>query len=127
MAGKKRPEEHKQALLKALENHMGIVSKACAEVGISRDMFYYYCKGDENFKRAVDELNELQIDFAESQLLKNIAKGDRASIMFFLKYKARSRGYAESHIVDANVKIEQPLLMPLDDDKKIKEENGKIR
>jgi hypothetical protein len=49
-------------------------------------------------------------------LLKNIAKGDKASIMFYMKHKGKKRGYAEHISIDANVRMEQPLLKPLEDE-----------
>jgi hypothetical protein len=114
----KKREENKEILLKALEKHLGIVSAACKEVNISRNTFYNYYNEDIDFKTAVDDINEITIDFVENQLLKNIKSGDRASIMFFMKYKGRKRGYSEHISIDANVKMEQPLLKPLDDEEK---------
>jgi hypothetical protein len=108
--------ENKERLLLALEKHMGIVTPACKEAGLSRERYYTYYKNDPDFKKAVDELNEHQIDFVETQLLKNIKNGDRASIIFYMKYKGRDRGYKESVDINANVTFEQPLLKPLDDD-----------
>jgi hypothetical protein len=92
----KQPEKHKELLLKALEKSLGIVTPACKEVGISRNQFYKYCKEDPIFKAAVDDINEITLDFVENQLLKSIKEGDRASIMFYMKYKARKRGYTDS-------------------------------
>ena len=112
---KKQPEEHKKLLLQALENSMGIVTAACKEVGISRDRFYTYYNTDESFRQAIDDINDIQLDFVESQLLKNIAKGDRSSIMFYMKHKGKKRGYAEHISIDANIRVEQPLLKPLDE------------
>lgn len=113
---RRNPEANKEKLLITLEKTMGIVTQACKEVGISRDRFYSYYNEDPEFKRRVDDINDIQLDFVESQLIKNISKGDKASIMFYMKYKGRKRGYAESHILEANIKVEQPLLKPLQDD-----------
>jgi hypothetical protein len=111
---KKQPEEYKKKLIEAMEKTMGIVTQACKEVGVSRDRFYTYYNTDPNFKKAIDDINDIQLDFVESQLLKNIAKGDRSSIMFYMKHKGKKRGYAEHISIDANVRMEQPLLKPLD-------------
>jgi len=101
---KKQPDEHKKLLLIALENSMGIVTTACKEVGISRDRFYAYYKTDENFRQSINDINDIQLDFVESQLLKNIAKGDRASIMFYMKHKGKKRGYTDSVDITTNGK-----------------------
>lgn len=89
-------EKHKQQLLSALEKNLGLVTPACQEVGISRNQFYVYCRTDPEFKAAVDEINEMTIDFVEGQLLKKIKDGSEKSIMFYMRYKARSRGYTDS-------------------------------
>lgn len=91
-----KPEEYKEKLLIALERSLGIVTPACKEVGVSRDTFYRYCKEDPEFKRKVDDINEITLDFAENQLLKKIKEGSEKSIMFYMRYKARRRGYTDS-------------------------------
>lgn len=93
---KHQPEIHKQKLLQALEQSLGIVTPACKAVGISRNQFYEYCKSDPEFKAAVDDINEVTLDFVENQLLKAIKEGNHQSIMFYMKYKARKRGYTDS-------------------------------
>lgn len=94
------PVLHKDKLIKALVKHLGIVSKACEEVGISRNQFYVYCKTDPVFKAEVDDINEITLDFVEDKLFQNIKEGDRSSIMFYIKYKGRKRGYVDSSDVN---------------------------
>lgn len=91
-----KPEVYKKKLLEALERSLGIVTPACKDVGISRDTFYRYYKEDEVFRAAVDDINEITLDFAENQLLKKIKEGSERSILFYMKYKARKRGYTDS-------------------------------
>ena len=90
------PELHKKKLLDALEKSLGIVTPACKEVGVSRETFYRYYKEDPEFKKSVDDINEVTLDFAENQLLKKIKEGSERSILFYMKYKARKRGYTDS-------------------------------
>jgi hypothetical protein len=93
---KYNPELHKKQLLEALEKNLGIVTPACKEVGISRNQFYNYYNTDPDFKKAVDDINEITLDFAENQLLKKIKEGSERSILFYMKYRGRKRGYSES-------------------------------
>jgi hypothetical protein len=86
----------KMKLIEALERSLGIVTPACKEVGISRNTFYTYYNEDIDFKSAVDDINEVTLDFAENQLLKKIKEGSERSILFYMKYKARRRGYSDS-------------------------------
>jgi hypothetical protein len=96
----KNPELHKKKLIKAMIKHLGIITKACEEVGISRNQFYVYYKTDEVFKKEIDDINEITLDFVEDKLFQNIKEGDRASIMFYIKYKGRKRGYVDSSDVN---------------------------
>tara|TARA_R110002050_G_scaffold81055_6_gene173256 strand:- start:499 stop:732 length:234 start_codon:yes stop_codon:yes gene_type:complete len=52
-------------------------------------------KEDKEFAKAVEEIKEAQVDYVEGQLIKNISKGKETSIIFYLKSKAKDRGYAE--------------------------------
>jgi hypothetical protein len=96
----RNPELHKKKLIKAMIKHLGIITKACEEVGISRNQFYNYYKNDEVFKKEIDDINEITLDFVEDKLFQNIKQGDRASIMFYIKYKGRKRGYIDSSDVN---------------------------
>jgi hypothetical protein len=101
-----KPEKNKEKLLQALERSLGIVTSACKDVGVSRDTFYRYYNEDEEFKKSVDDINNITLDFAETQLLKKIKEGSERSILFYMKYKARLRGYSDSiDITSAGEKI----------------------
>ena len=93
---KQNPVLHKKKLLEALEKSLGIVTPACKEVGISRNQFYIYYNTDLDFKKSVDDINEITLDFAENQLLKKIKEGSERSILFYMKYRGRKRGYSDS-------------------------------
>ena len=86
---------NKKRLLEALEKHLGVVTSACREVGVSRVTYYDYYNNDPEFKKAVDELSNVALDFAESQLHKRISQGDTTGIIFYLKTKGKNRGYIE--------------------------------
>lgn len=85
----------KRAFLDALEANLGIVTKAAAAVGMSREIHYYWLKNDPDYKLAVDELDGSVLDFAEGQLHTLIKEGDTAATIFFLKTKGKKRGYIE--------------------------------
>ena len=99
----KNPELNKKRVLEALERTLGIVTPACKEVGISRNQFYVYYNTDPEFKAAVDDINEITLDFVENQLLKKIKEGENQAIMFYMKYKARKRGYTEKIELEGNL------------------------
>ena len=105
----------KKKLLEALEKTLGIVTPACKEVGISRETFYRYYNEDKDFRDKVDELENLTLDYVESQLFKQIKDGSERSILFYMKYKGRKRGYNDSlDITSGGEKITEIKLIQID-------------
>lgn len=94
----------KKAMLDALEKSLGIVTTAIKLVGIARSTHYKWMNEDEEYAQAVEDINEMAIDFAESKLHKNISDGDNTSIIFYLKCKAKKRGYVERSEVEVDNK-----------------------
>jgi hypothetical protein len=92
---KQQPEVWKKKLLDALERSLGVVSPACNEVGISRDRFYTYYNEDETFRKRVDEIQNYQLDFVENQLFNKIREGSEKSILFYMRFKGKNRGYVD--------------------------------
>ena len=97
-------KKKKQLMLIALEQSLGIVTPAAKSVGISRETHYRWIKEDAEYKKATDEINEIQMDFVENALFKNIKNGDNASILFYMKYKGKLRGYTDSIDITTNGK-----------------------
>ena len=93
--GKKERNLKKETLLQALESSLGIVSTACNRSGISRSSFYKWYKEDEEFRKKVDEIDNLKLDFVESKLFKNIENEKEKSIIFYLQHKGHKRGYIQ--------------------------------
>tara|TARA_R100001463_G_scaffold34593_6_gene75910 strand:- start:478 stop:837 length:360 start_codon:yes stop_codon:yes gene_type:complete len=90
----------KRALIEALEKSLGVVTTACKKVGIGRTTYYDWYHNDDEFKSKVDELQNVALDFAESQLHNQIQKNNTAATIFFLKTKGKGRGYTEKSEVD---------------------------
>jgi len=93
---KHQPEVWKEKLLEALERNLGIVTPTCKEVGISRDRFYTYYNEDDRFKKAVDDIQNIQLDFVENQLFRKIKEGSEKSILFYMRFRGKKRGYNDS-------------------------------
>lgn len=91
----KRIEEGKKAVLKALNENMGIVASACRKAGISRYTYYKWYNEDELFAEKCDDVKELQKDFAEALILKKMKEGDTAMLIFYAKTQMKDRGYNE--------------------------------
>lgn len=90
----------KKAMIVALESSLGIVSTACKQVDISRQTHYRWLTEDPEYKEAVESIADLALDFAESQLHKQIKEGEVSSTIFYLKTKGKKRGYVEKTEVE---------------------------
>jgi len=90
-----KTEQHKKAMLEALEQSLGVVTTACKKVGIGRTTHYMWLKEDKKYKREVESIEDIALDFAESQLHKQIKDGNTAGTIFYLKTKGKKRGYVE--------------------------------
>ena len=85
----------KKSLIGALEKSLGVVTTACKNVGIARSTFYEWCNTDPEFKKKVDAIGDIALDFAESQLHQQIQDGNTSATIFYLKTKGKARGYIE--------------------------------
>lgn len=113
--------DRKPRLLEALERSLGIVTTACKEVGISRETYRIWLKEDPEFKKKVDDIYELQGDFVESQLLKKVSEGSETSILFYMKYRGKSRGYCTSVDMNVSGSLEHKIINIKFDDEDEKE------
>lgn len=94
----------KEAMIKALEKSLGVVTSACRSVGISRTTHYEWLQTDEEYNKAVQSLSDLALDFAESKLHSLIQEGDTTATIFYLKTKGKQRGYIERQEVSTELK-----------------------
>ncbi len=85
----------KKAMLQALEATLGVVTAACIECGIERKTHYRWMKSDPKYAAAVDDIQNIAIDFAESKLHQQIRSNNTTATIFFLKTKGKNRGYIE--------------------------------
>ena len=87
--------DRQREMLMALEAAFGIVTDAARRININTSTHYRWLKQNEAYKIAVASMHEVRLDFAETQLLERIRKGDTAAIIFFLKTQGKGRGYIE--------------------------------
>lgn len=90
----------KKEMIKALVKTLGIVTQACEVVKIERSTHYDWIKADEEYKKAVEDIQDVVLDFAESKLLKQVEEKDTTATIFYLKCRGKKRGYVERSEVD---------------------------
>ena len=90
------PEKYTaQQMIEVIQDAKGILTVAARKLGCSRNTLYRYMQKYATVQDAYDEANESNIDFVETKLMEQINKGNITAIIFFLKTKAKHRGYVE--------------------------------
>tara|TARA_R100001440_G_scaffold16699_1_gene28235 strand:- start:1147 stop:1497 length:351 start_codon:yes stop_codon:yes gene_type:complete len=90
----------KEAMLKALEQSLGVVTTACKKTNIPRSTFYKWLKEDSEFATAVRDIENVSLDFAESKLFEQMSDNNVTATIFYLKTKGKKRGYWEKQQMD---------------------------
>lgn len=105
-------EERKSKFIEYLTECKGIVTDAVrkwkAEDGINaieRGTHYLWLSKDPEYKKRVDDIQDVVFDFVESKLFELIEeKGSEKMVSLYMNLKGRHRNYVNS--VDQNVKGE---------------------
>ena len=80
----------------------GNAGKTCDALGLCRRTFYDWMKKDPEFKETILDIREMTIDTVEEALIDQVEKGNIAAIIFFLKCRAKDRGYVERSEVNVS-------------------------
>lgn len=90
--------KRKKVFLESFRESLGIIAPACRASNINRQTYYNWLKRDEDFKSAVEIIQEEQIDHVESKFIESInssGKGAVVAQIFYLKTKGKHRGFIE--------------------------------
>lgn len=89
------------------------VSATCSAVDISRTHFYRMRKKNKKFAQGLEDAEEGLVDLIEGKLIKAVNDGNITAIIFFLKSKAKNRGYTEKLEIDNKHNVEPvQILLP---------------
>lgn len=94
--------KNQQKVLPFLEKSLGIVTTAFKNAGFNRSMHYEWLENSPAYRKAVEAIEDITIDFVESKLQEQINDGNVVATIFFLKTKGRKRGYIEKIETDVN-------------------------
>lgn len=113
--------QYKRDFLLALFDSKGILTYAVKSCQMSFQTYYTWLNNDPEFAERVHEIKESAIDFVERSLFNQIAEGVPSSTQFYLKTKAKHRGYTErTEHTGLNggamqVRVIEPYVDPLSD------------
>ena len=82
-------------MLEALEKSLGIVTSALKLSNTAKTTYHRWINEDEAFAKAVKDVGNTALDFAESQLFKQIKNDNHSSTQFYLRRKGGDRGYGD--------------------------------
>jgi len=80
---------------KALRDTGGFVTYAAKKLGCHYTTVLNYLKRSKRLRQVKEEIEEAYIDLGEVELIKKMKSGDLGAICFYLKCKAKNRGYIE--------------------------------
>jgi predicted transcriptional regulator len=96
MAKLGRPEKCSlQQILAAIEDSGAIHTVIAKRLGVSPDAVHNYSERHPEVADALEEERQKVCDLAEAQLIKKLKEGHIAAIIFYLKCKAKDRGFTE--------------------------------
>ena len=81
-----------------MEKSLAVVTQACRMTGVGRRTYYDWLKKDDEFAEKIEDLKEIAIGFVESNLLQAVQSKSPGAVtaqIFFLKCRAKHRGYVE--------------------------------
>lgn len=128
MKGDLKLQVTKTTFIEALRETLGNVTEASRRTGIDRISHYKYLKDDPEYKQQVDEIANMVFDYVESNLYKQIGKGDTPAMNLYFRYSptAKRRGWQQNldittggeklNIPAINISIVPPLLAEPEDD-----------
>jgi hypothetical protein len=101
----------KAAFLKLYPKLRCNITATAARVRIDRGTFYDWQKNDEDFAAAAADAFESLIDHVEDKLHKLINSMEPSAVYFFLKTRAKKRGYIEKTEFEGSVNHRDQLSM----------------
>jgi hypothetical protein len=96
-------DTNKKKMIKALVEAKGIVLYACEATGLSRSNHYTWMDNDPKYKAAVDEVQEITIEYVENKLMNLIDSDNVSATMFYLRN--RSKAYGEKLEVSGDISV----------------------
>ena len=82
-------------MIDAIIEAKGILAVAARNLDCSRQTVHNYVNRYATVREAYEDANETNIDFVENKLMQQINNGNVTAMIFFLKTKAKHRGYVE--------------------------------
>ena len=90
-------------VLTALQQTGGLIAQAAQKLSCTPGTIRNYLERHPELQEGLEEIRNATIDLAEGTLFKAIGDGNMTAVIFFLKCKAKDRGYVESQELHGHV------------------------
>ena len=91
----KKDDMRKKDVVEAIQQYRGNISAVARAFQVSRQAIYDYISNKPDLKQMIQDERESMLDDAESEIYKQIRKGNTTALIFFLKTQGKTRGYVE--------------------------------
>lgn len=91
----KKDDMRKKDVVEAIQQYRGNISAMARAFQVSRQAIYDYISNKPDLKQMIQDERESMLDDAESEIYKQIRKGNTTALIFFLKTQGKTRGYVE--------------------------------
>ena len=105
----------KKDVVEAIQQYRGNISAMARAFQVSRQAIYDYISNKPDLKQMIQDERESMLDDAESEIYKQIRKGNTTALIFFLKTQGKQRGYVERNEITGKDGQEVTIKVVYDD------------
>ena len=111
-----RTQIAKDRMLKALESSLGVITTALKATGLSRTNFYKWLQEDEEFAKAVSEVQNIENDFIKSKYYECVKDKVPSVVIHAAKSRLGWNEKPQLDITSGGDKINMPVITFVDTD-----------
>ena len=111
-----RTQINKDRILKALESSLGVVTTALKVTDLSRTNFYKWLQEDEEFSKAVSEVQNIENDFIKSKYYECVKDKVPSVVIHAAKSRLGWNEKPQLDITSGGDKINMPVITFVDTD-----------
>ena len=111
-----RTQINKDRMLKALESSLGVITTALKVTDLSRTNFYKWLQEDEEFAKAVSEVQNIENDFIKSKYYECVKDKVPSVVIHAAKSRLGWNEKPQLDITSGGDKINMPVITFVDTD-----------
>jgi len=111
-----RTQINKERILKALESSLGVITTALKATDLSRTNFYKWLQEDEEFAKAVGDVQNIENDFIKSKYYECVKDKVPSVVIHAAKSRLGWNEKPQLDITSGGEKINMPVITFVDTD-----------